>query len=124
MVHSMRVPGPDSDSFSSDSGSAMTSLGRAKRKEYEDIYKKKLSTDKHEKVKKKVLIEWIVFWCLLGFVVASATIENLKHLMFWESDIWKWCVLVMVIFCGMLVTNWCMHFTVFVIERNILLKKK
>ncbi|PRQ28024.1 hypothetical protein RchiOBHm_Chr6g0311591 [Rosa chinensis] len=26
--------------------------------------------------------------------------------MVWELEIWKWCVLVMVIFSGMLVTNW------------------
>lgn len=46
MVHSMMVPGPDSDYFSSDMGPAMTSLSRAERKEYEDIYKKKLGRDK------------------------------------------------------------------------------
>ncbi|KAJ1382289.1 Mechanosensitive ion channel MscS [Sesbania bispinosa] len=35
-----------------------------------------------------------------------------------------WCVLVLVTFCGMLVTKWFMHIIVFLIEMNFLLRKK
>ncbi|KAM7507438.1 hypothetical protein LguiA_017891 [Lonicera macranthoides] len=44
--------------------------------------------------------------------------------MIWGLEIWKWCVLVLVTFCGMLVTNWFMHFVVLLIELNYLMKKK
>ncbi|GLT71941.1 hypothetical protein SLA2020_439230 [Shorea laevis] len=91
----------------------------------EEIYKKvKLNKAKHRKVKAKALVELIVFACILGWLVASFTAERLKTLMVWGLEFWKWCVLVMVIFSGMLVTNWFMHVVVFLIERNFLLRKK
>ncbi|KAL6208067.1 hypothetical protein ACLB2K_019019 [Fragaria x ananassa] len=101
------------------------SPGRTKDKEDEEIYKKvKLSRDKHGKMKKTVLIESVVFLCILGCLVASLTVKRLEHYMVWGLEIWKWCVLIMVIFSGMLVTNWIMHLIVFLIECNFLLRKK
>ncbi|XP_008220553.1 PREDICTED: mechanosensitive ion channel protein 10-like [Prunus mume] len=103
----------------------MPSPGRVKEQEDEEIYKKvKLSRDKHRKVKTKVLFEWVVFLGILACLVSSLTVEKLENFNMWGLEVWKWCVLVMVIFCGMLVTNWFMHFVVFVIERNFLLRKK
>lgn len=72
----------------------------------------------------KVLIEWTVFLGILGVLVASLTVEKLEKLKVWGLEFWKWCVLVMVIFGGTLVTYWFMHFIVFVTKRNILLRKK
>lgn len=94
--------------------------------EDEEIYKKvnirkKL---KYRRVKIKVLIEWLVFLILVGSVVASMTIRELKHYKVWSLELWKWCVLITVIICGMLVTNWLMHFIVLLIELNFLLRKK
>ncbi|KAH0969787.1 hypothetical protein GBA52_028383 [Prunus armeniaca] len=103
----------------------MPSPGRVKEQEDEEIYKKvKLSRDKHRKVKTKALFEWVVFLGILACLVSSLTVEKLENFNMWGLEVWKWCVLVMVIFCGMLVTNWFMHFVVFVIERNFLLRKK
>ena len=94
----------------------------------EEIYKKVNSTEwnkeKHKRVKAKALVEWIAFLVILGFLVASLTIAKLEETMIWGLELWKWCVLVMVIFSGMLVTRWVMNFIVFLIERNFLLKKK
>jgi hypothetical protein len=93
--------------------------------EDEEIYKKvKLNKEKHRRLKTKVLVELIAFVCILGCLVASSTAERLKTLMVWGLEFWKWWVLVMVIFSGMLVTNWFMHVVVFLIERNFLLRKK
>ncbi|PRQ28023.1 putative mechanosensitive ion channel MscS [Rosa chinensis] len=101
------------------------SPGRTKDKEDEEIYKKvKLSRDKHGKMNKILLAELFVFLCILGCLVASLTVEKLENYMVWGLEIWKWCVLVMVIFSGMLVTNWVMHLIVFLIECNFLLRKK
>ncbi|KAK1414128.1 hypothetical protein QVD17_29869 [Tagetes erecta] len=94
--------------------------------EDEEIYKKvnikkKL---KLKKVKMKVLFEWVVFLLLLGGLVSSLTVDELKDYKIWSLKLWKWLVLIMVIICGMLVTNWLMHFIVLLIEFNFLLRKK
>ncbi|KAK9060604.1 hypothetical protein SSX86_021310 [Deinandra increscens subsp. villosa] len=94
--------------------------------EDEEIYKKvsikrKL---KYKKVKMKVLFEWIVFLLLLGSLVSSLMVDKLKDYKIWSLRLWKWLVLITVIICGMLVTNWLMHFIVLLIELNFLLKKK
>ncbi|KAK9274112.1 hypothetical protein L1049_018926 [Liquidambar formosana] len=105
----------------------MASPGGVGVDEYEEICKKvnsQLSKEKSKKVKTKVLVEWVAFVCILGCLVASLTVEELLNSMFWGLEMWKWCVLVMVIFCGMLVTNWVMNILVFIIERNFLLRKK
>ena len=61
---------------------------------------------------------------LVSCLVVSLTVESLKSYMIWGLELWRWCVLVMVIFCGMLITYWFMNIVVFVIERNFLLRKK
>ncbi|KAF3446096.1 hypothetical protein FNV43_RR11275 [Rhamnella rubrinervis] len=91
----------------------------------EEIDKKiKLHKEKHKRVRTMVLVEWVFSVFICGCLVASLTVEKLEKLKIWELELWKWCVLVMVTFCGMLVTNWFMNVIVFVIERNFLLKKK
>lgn len=91
----------------------------------EEIYKKvKLIKEKRNKVKPIVLIEWIFFGCTVGCLVASLTWDELEKSVIWGLEVWKWCLLVLVIFSGMLVTNWVMHFIVFLIEKNFLLRKK
>ncbi|KAK1369390.1 Mechanosensitive ion channel protein [Heracleum sosnowskyi] len=94
--------------------------------EDEEIYKK-VSTQnklKYKKVKIKVLVEWLVFLLILGNLIACLTIDKLHHTTIWGLEIWKWCLLVMVIFSGLLFASWCMHFIVLLIELNFLLRKK
>lgn len=94
--------------------------------EDEEIYKKVSSRNKlkYNRVKTKVLIEWVVFLCLLGCLLASLLVKKLQHLKLWDLRIWKWIVLVMVTFSGMLVTKWLIHFVALLIELNFLLRKK
>ncbi|KAK6927238.1 Mechanosensitive ion channel MscS [Dillenia turbinata] len=94
--------------------------------DYDDLCKRadKLNRKRHMKGKIKVLIEWTVFFIILGCLVATLTAEDLKHRMIWGLELWKWCVLIMVIFCGMFVTRWLMKILVFMIEMNFLLRKK
>ncbi|KAL0447358.1 UNVERIFIED_CONTAM: Mechanosensitive ion channel protein 10 [Sesamum latifolium] len=94
--------------------------------EDEEIYKRVSSRKKlkYRKVKAKVLVEWLLFLCILGCLVASLTVHWLQKLTLWGLPIWKWCVLVLVTFSGLLVTEWLMHFVVLLIELNFLLKKK
>ena len=93
--------------------------------EDEEVYKKVvLNKEKLKRVKTKVLVEWVLFVILVSCLVVSLTVESLKSYMIWGLELWRWCVLVMVIFCGMLITYWFMNIVVFVIERNFLLRKK
>ncbi|KAA8546220.1 hypothetical protein F0562_003041 [Nyssa sinensis] len=94
--------------------------------ENEEIYKKVTIKNnlKDRKVKMKVLIQLVLCICIVGFLAASLTVDKLEHHVIWGLEIWKWCVLVMVTFSGMFVTNWFMHFLVFLIEQNYLFKKK
>ncbi|XWS70197.1 hypothetical protein CRYUN_Cryun03dG0028000 [Craigia yunnanensis] len=104
---------------------SMTSTGSTGENEIEEIIKKvKQHKEKLEGVKPKFVIQWVVFLFLLGCLIASLTVDKLQNTQFWGLHIWKWCVLVMVIFCGMLVTYWFMHLVVFLIEMNFLLRKK
>lgn len=89
--------------------------------EEEEIYKK---VNLIKKVKYKKMMEWIVFLCSLGVLVASFTVEKLENFKVWGLEIWKWCVLAMLLFCGMLITNCVVHILVFLIEKNILFRKK
>lgn len=92
----------------------------------EEIYIKVSSRRKlkYRKVKVKVLIEWILFLCILGCLIISLTVDSFKHWTIWDLRVSRWCVLVLVTFSGMLVTKWLMHFVVLLIELNYLLKKK
>uniref|UniRef100_A0A5B7BXI8 Mechanosensitive ion channel protein n=2 Tax=Davidia involucrata TaxID=16924 RepID=A0A5B7BXI8_DAVIN len=94
--------------------------------EDEEIYKKVTFVKKlkYERGKMKVLLEWMVFICIMGCLVASLTVHRLQHHVIRGLEIWKWCVLIMVTFCGLLVTNWFMKVLVFLIESNFLLRKK
>ncbi|CAK7352492.1 unnamed protein product [Dovyalis caffra] len=70
------------------------------------------------------LIELFAFVCIMGLLIASLTIDRLLNSKIWNLELWKWCVLVLVIFSGRLFTEWFMNVLVVLIERNFLLRKK
>lgn len=72
----------------------------------------------------RIIIEWILLICITGCLVCSLTVHKLQHMMMWGLELWKWCVMVMVVVCGRLVTAWIIHVLVFLIEKNFLFKKK
>ncbi|KAG7555003.1 LSM domain superfamily [Arabidopsis suecica] len=93
--------------------------------EDEEIYKKvKLNKEMRSKISTLALIESAFFVVNVSALVASLTVDVLKKYTLWGLEVWKWCVLVMVIFSGMLVTNWFMRLIVFLIETNFLLRRK
>ncbi|KAL1834527.1 mechanosensitive ion channel protein 10 isoform X2 [Daucus carota subsp. sativus] len=104
----------------------MASPGGVIVDEDEEIYKKVSNRNKlkYKKVKIKVLIDWIVFLVILGSLISCLTIDKLEHTRIWGLELWKWSLLVMVTFSGMLFTTWFMHFVVLVIEMNYLFRKK
>ncbi|KAL4589447.1 hypothetical protein LXL04_002354 [Taraxacum kok-saghyz] len=90
-------------------------------------YTTALENKKRKQPKKKrilVLIEFTLFVCVTIMLVLSKTVDKLEKSEIWSLGLWKWCVLVMVIFCGRLFSEWFTSGVVFLIEREFLLKKK
>jgi small-conductance mechanosensitive channel len=94
--------------------------------ENEEIYQKVNVRNKlkYKRVKVKALIEWIAFVCIVGCLICSFTVRKFEKAQIWGLEIWKWFVLVLVTFSGLLVSRWVMQFVVFLIELNYLFKKK
>jgi mechanosensitive ion channel protein 4/5/6/7/8/9/10 len=91
--------------------------------EDEDIYKKE--TPKRKRRCRVInSVEWIILILTMGCLITSLVVPMLKRVQVWSLPIWKWCLMVIVIFCGRLVTQWFINVLVFMIERNFLLKKK
>ncbi|KAJ8648366.1 hypothetical protein MRB53_001389 [Persea americana] len=72
----------------------------------------------------RVLLEWVTLISATALLITSLTAQKLQHRMIWGLEIWKWCLMVMVIFCGRLVTDWFIEIIVFLIELNFVLEKK
>ncbi|KAK4270543.1 hypothetical protein QN277_023566 [Acacia crassicarpa] len=76
------------------------------------------------KINKRALLEWALFLIIITCLICSLTIKSLKLKTQWGLQIWNWCLLVMVIFCGRLVSEWVVRILVFLIERNFMLREK
>ncbi|XP_057834902.1 mechanosensitive ion channel protein 5 [Cryptomeria japonica] len=70
------------------------------------------------------LFQWLSFFVIVGAFVCSLTVEYLKRKTVWDLHLWKWCLLVLVLFCGRLVSGWAIRLVVFFVERNFLLRKR
>ncbi|XVE62379.1 hypothetical protein DITRI_Ditri06bG0113800 [Diplodiscus trichospermus] len=75
-------------------------------------------------VNKRALTEFIVFVIIMTCLICSLTLQSLKHKLSWGLELWKWCLMVMVLFSGRLVSAWVVGFLVFLIERNFMLREK
>ncbi|KAL5549684.1 hypothetical protein UlMin_004915 [Ulmus minor] len=91
--------------------------------DYDDETKARIRRKK-KKINKRAIIEWTLFLTIMTCLICSLTFKSLKHRNKFGLEIWKWCLMVMVIFCGRLVAGWVVGFLVFLIERNFMLKEK
>lgn len=76
------------------------------------------------KINKRALIEFILFLIIMTGLICSLTQKSLKDKVKWGLVIWKWCLMVMVLFCGRLGAGWLVGLLVFFIERNFMLREK
>ncbi|XP_020969271.1 mechanosensitive ion channel protein 10-like [Arachis ipaensis] len=79
---------------------------------------------RRKKVRWRVVVEWVVFLSIATCLVCSLAITRIKKMHMVGLEIWKWCLMVMVTFSGRLVSGWVVGVTVFVIERNFMLREK
>ncbi|KAM0918258.1 hypothetical protein ACQ4PT_008860 [Festuca glaucescens] len=71
-----------------------------------------------------ISLELAVFVVFLALLVVSLVVHPLKGRFVWGLEIWKWCVMVITVFSGHLVSHWLIALIVFIIERNFLLRNK
>ncbi|GMH11820.1 hypothetical protein Nepgr_013661 [Nepenthes gracilis] len=91
-----------------------------------EIYRRitdQLSARNQKRKTVKLLAESAVFLCILGCLVSSLTVDGFKGHVLFGLQLWKWFLLLLVIFSGMLVTHWITHAIVFLIEWKFLMKK-
>lgn len=70
------------------------------------------------------IIEWMLLVGAMVMLIVSIYADELKIHVIWGLEIWKWCVLVAVFFCGRLVTKWARDCLVFLIESKYLFNEK
>ncbi|KAM3684906.1 hypothetical protein ACB094_11G080100 [Castanea mollissima] len=92
--------------------------------EEEDEAQGKYRKKRKRKINKRAVIEWTLFLIIMTCLVCSLTQPSLKYEKKWGLEIWKWCLMVMVVFCGRLFSGWVVGFLVFLIERNFMLREK
>ncbi|KAL0008297.1 hypothetical protein SO802_009799 [Lithocarpus litseifolius] len=92
--------------------------------EEEDEAQGKYRKKRKRKINKRAVIEWTLFLIIMTCLVCSLTQRSLKYEKKWGLEIWKWCLMVMVVFCGRLFSGWVVGFLVFLIERNFMLREK
>ncbi|KDP39588.1 hypothetical protein JCGZ_02608 [Jatropha curcas] len=85
---------------------------------------RKHKSRRKRKIHKRAVIESILFLIIMTCLICSLTLESFKNRVKWGIEIWKWCLLVLVLFCGRLVSYWVVRFLVFLIERNFILREK
>ncbi|OIV96280.1 hypothetical protein TanjilG_05120 [Lupinus angustifolius] len=71
-----------------------------------------------------VLLEWLSLICIIAALIANLCIPSWKDKNLWDLRLWKWEVMILVLICGRLVSDWVIRIVVFCIERNFVLRKK
>ncbi|XP_021736576.1 mechanosensitive ion channel protein 6-like [Chenopodium quinoa] len=71
-----------------------------------------------------VVIEWVSLIAITGGLICSLVIPILRKKTIWNMKLWKWLVLILVLICGRLVSNWGIRLIMFLTERNCLLRKR
>ena len=88
---------------------------------------KDIDTDtefRHGNSKILTVLQWLAFVVILGGLFCSLTLKPLKGKEAWGLELWKWILMVLVIFSGRLVSGWLIHLLVFIFEKNFLVRKK
>ena len=71
-----------------------------------------------------IILEWVGLVIIVASLVCSLTIPSLSGKKLSGLHLWKWEVLVFVLICGRLVSGWAVRVSVFLVERNFMLRKK
>ncbi|KAH7278985.1 hypothetical protein KP509_38G068100 [Ceratopteris richardii] len=79
---------------------------------------------KRGNLKPITMAQWVVFFVMMGCLMSSLTVKQLKHKRLLGKELWKWVLLVSVVLCGRLLSGWFMKILIIFVEKNFLLRKK
>jgi len=71
-----------------------------------------------------IFLEWLSLVLIIGLLITTLCIPFMREKDLWQLRLWKWEVMVLVLICGRLVSDWVIRIAVFCIERNFLLRKR
>lgn len=114
----------DEDDHDQDQLQGTVANNKKNKKNYSIFNITSRSKKKIRKMKKRALFEFLLFLIIMICLVCSLTLTSLNHELVWGLELWKWCLMIMVIFCGRLVSAWVVGLMVFLIERNFMLREK
>ncbi|KAL6005854.1 hypothetical protein ACLOJK_039899 [Asimina triloba] len=72
----------------------------------------------------RTVIQWAAVVVLSAALVLSRVLLPLSHQTLWGLTVWKWCLTLLVLFCGRLFAGWVVTFVVCLIELNFMLREK
>ncbi|KAM6543774.1 hypothetical protein CsatB_008221 [Cannabis sativa] len=113
----------DDDDDDDDENDDAEWYGEVYNDEDHDRYRKQ-QRRRQKKMNKRAVMECSLFLIIMTCLICSLTLQPLKHKRQWSLEIWKWCLMIMVVFCGRLLSGWVVGFSVFLIEKNFMLKEK
>uniref|UniRef100_A0A0E0DYL2 Mechanosensitive ion channel protein n=1 Tax=Oryza meridionalis TaxID=40149 RepID=A0A0E0DYL2_9ORYZ len=108
------------------SGAASTPHTPAEADDEEEVFPKEVRRKSSARCRRRMKLsaELLVLVLFLALLVVSLVVRPLKGAGFWGLEIWKWCVMVICVFSGHLVSHWVVTLVVFLVERNFLLRNK
>ncbi|RZC73956.1 hypothetical protein C5167_049438, partial [Papaver somniferum] len=84
------------------------------------IHKISASDDEEEEEAWK----WVLTFVITTGFMCCLTVDSFKNQTKWGLEIWKWCLLVMVVISGRMFSGWVVRIIVFFVERNYMLREK
>ncbi|KAI3882425.1 hypothetical protein MKW92_017122 [Papaver armeniacum] len=98
--------------------------------EEEEAWNREHEEDRKKYIKKKkkvgciTIIEWVLTFVITTGFLCCLTVDSFKNQTKWGLEIWKWCLLVMVVISGRMFSGWVVRIIVFFVERNYMLREK
>ncbi|XP_031497075.1 mechanosensitive ion channel protein 10 isoform X2 [Nymphaea colorata] len=107
-------------------GSPKSARGAPAGEEEEDeAYKPDVLEEKRNyKITARRFLEWMAFILITASLICSLTVPRFQDFSGWGLELWKWCLMVLVVLSGRLVSGWIVSLLVFMIERNFMLRTR
>ncbi|CAL5210178.1 unnamed protein product [Lathyrus oleraceus] len=101
-------------------------LGKKGDEEEDDPFMEEDFPDEYKKTQFSfwILLEWLSLILIIGALVTTLSVPLLRNKNLWQLKLWKWEVMILILICGRLVSDWFIRIAVFCIERNFLLRKR
>ncbi|CAK8574215.1 unnamed protein product [Lathyrus sativus] len=101
-------------------------LGKKGDDEEDDPFMEEDFPDEYKKTQFSlwILLEWLSLILIIGALVTTLSVPLLRDKNLWQLKLWKWEVMILILICGRLVSDWFIRVAVFCIERNFLLRKR